>query len=443
LTPTELSKRPFRPYGAALVAWRDRGPEVLLSGPAGTGKSRGALEKLWACGERWPGSRILIARKTRKSLSETGLVTFEDKVIPANHAILKGAKRQHRQNYLHPNSTEFVIGGLDDMTKIMSGEYDLIFCQEAIEASEDDIEKLTTRLRNGVMPFQQLLLDTNPDGPQHWLKLRCDKGLTRLLESRHEDNPTLFDPETGRITAFGAQYLGVLDRLTGARHARLRLGRWVQSEGVVYDGWDRQIHVIDRFVIPQAWRRIRVIDFGYTNPFVCQWWAIDPDGRMYLYREIYHTSRLVRTQGAQILALSTGENIEADIADHDAEDRATLAELGIGTQAAYKAVTVGIQAVSARLAIAGDGKPRLFVLRDSLVEADESLIERKVPFCTEQEFDGYIWPKGADGKPLKEEPVKINDHGCDAARYACGYVDSLAGGWAHNPGLWEWMKDNA
>jgi predicted transcriptional regulator len=35
------------------------------------------------------------------------------------------------------------------------------------------------------------------------------------------------------------------------------------------------------------------VDFGYTNPFVMQWWAEDPDGRLYLYREIYRTRRLV------------------------------------------------------------------------------------------------------------------------------------------------------
>ena len=31
-----------------------------------------------------------------------------------------------------------------------------------------------------------------------------------------------------------------------------------------------------------------MVDFGYTNPFTCQWWAMDHDGRLYLYREIFH-----------------------------------------------------------------------------------------------------------------------------------------------------------
>jgi hypothetical protein len=69
-----------------------------------------------------------------------------------------------------------------------------------------------------------------------------------------------------------------------------------------------------------------VIDFGFNNPFVCQWWAVDPDGRMHLYRELYMTGRTVTRHKVDISIHSRGESYEATIADHDAEDRATLAE---------------------------------------------------------------------------------------------------------------------
>ena len=111
------------------------------------------------------------------------------------------------------------------------------------------------------------------------------------------------------------------------------------------------------------------IDFGYSNPFVCLWIAIDDDGRMYVYREIYHTRRTVKVHAAQINRLSEGERYEFTVADHDAEDRAALLENGIATIAANKAIRPGIEAVQERLKVAGDGKPRLFVLRDSLIGA--------------------------------------------------------------------------
>ena len=167
---------------------------------------------------------------------------------------------------------------------------------------------------------------------------------------------------------------------------RLREGMWVQSEGVVYDTWSDALHMID--AMPQGWhtwRKIRVIDFGYVNPFVCQWWAIDSDGRMYRYRELYMTKRTVTDHAAKINLLSQGETYEATICDHDAEDRATLRQCGISSINAIKDVSRGIQAVQARLNHGHDDKPRLFLLKGTLVERDSTLVEAKKPTSTEQE----------------------------------------------------------
>ena len=273
--------------------------------------------------------------------------------------------------------------------------------------------------------------DCNPGPPTHWI---LQRPTLRLLHSRHEDNPTLYD-EAGRRTPQGERTMAILDTLTGVRKDRLRDGRWAAVEGVVYEGWSRALHLIDPFPIPAEWRRIRSVDFGYTNPFVCQWWAMDGDGRMYRYREIYHTRRLVEDHAASILELTGSERIEATICDHDAEDRATLERHGVPTVPATKDVSPGIQAVQGRLALAGDGKPRLFLLRDALVDRDEALASAHKPTCTEQEIEVYSWPKGADGKPVKEQPVKVDDHGCDDARYAVAYVDGL--------GVRAWWRDLA
>jgi phage terminase large subunit len=376
---------------------------------------------------RWAGARCLIVRKTRESLTESALVTFEEKVLPAQSPICQGAQRRMRQAYHYPNGSEVVLGGLDKPSKVMSTEYDLIYVQEAIELHENDWESLTTRLRNGVVPFQQMIADTNPDSPRHWLYQRAMAGRTAMIESRHEDNPILWDRVNRRWTPVGIDYIAKLDGLTGPRRDRLRFGRWVQAEGVVYDGWDRQVHLIPRFAIPDSWRRIRSIDFGHTNPFVCLWIAIDDDGRMYVYREIYFTKRTVKVHAALINKLSEGERYEFTVADHDAEDRATLLENGIATVPANKAVLPGIEAVQERLKVAGDDRPRLFVLEDSLVERDQSLVEAKRPTCLIEEIDGYIWAKGQDGKPVKDEPVKENDHSVDSLRYATMAVDRRVG----------------
>ncbi|EYB67032.1 hypothetical protein DEIPH_ctg052orf0028 [Deinococcus phoenicis] len=420
--------RVYFPRGSALDVLRCKADEWMLDGPAGTGKSRVCLEKLNALAEKYPGCRLAIVRKFRAAITETALVTFEQHVKP--RCDTANQQRRVRQSYQYPNGSEIVVAGIDNPVKLMSAEFDAIYVQEATELSLNDWEFLSTRLRNGVVPYQQLFGDCNPGPPSHWLKKRMDAGLTLRILSRHEDNPRLFTSR-GELTPFGTSYLARLDKLTGPRRDRLRNGKWAAAEGMVYDAWRDDLHLIDPFTVPPEWRRFVVIDFGFTNPFVCQWWALDGDGRMYRYRELYRTRRTVRDHAAQIRALTGSEHIEAWVCDHDAEDRATLEqELGIRTIAADKAVSRGIQGVNDRLVPADDGRPRLFLFKGALVERDPLLVDEETglsdrPTCTEEEIDGYVWAKGANGETLKEHPVKENDHGQDGLRYAARYADGF------------------
>ena len=462
-SPQTGIKPRYIPYGSALAAWESTETEVLLSGAAGTGKSRAWLEKMHHCAETYEGMRGLIVRKTRTSLSETGLQTFEDYVLPPNHPARytgsrKPPERRNRQVYRYPNGSEIVVGGMDNSNRILSAEYDMIFIQEGIELSITDYEDLTTRIgRRGAMPYAQIGIDTNPGHPQHWLKKRCDAGVTRLVKCRHEDNPILYDHEAGQWTERGLRYLAILDNLTGIRKKRKRFGLWVQSEGAVYEEFDENIHVIDRFEVPDDWPRYMSIDFGYTNPFVAQWWTADPDGRLILYREIYMSRKTVRAHAETIKRLETGlslakwNRLDSDEkmsqwrnsieyrrclkrwADHDAEDRATLTEEGITTETAKKDLSRGIEAMQHRLAVAGDGKPRLMLMRDSLVELDTDLKNKELPASTFDEFPAYMWPEGKDGKPEKETPLDLYNHGMDAARYLVMGVDKPTG---FDPEIW-------
>lgn len=432
----------YTPYGAAAELFRATDKEVLISGPAGTGKTRANLEKLDDLLAQYAGARALIIRKTFAALKGSGLVTFDEKVRPQDRGVIfKGETAKRPPHYLYPNGSVAVVGGMDKAVKVMSAEYDLIIVIEAIEFTADEWEALTTRLRNGVLPFQQLLGDCNPDAETHWLKQRCNAGTTRLLESRHEDNPTLFDQRTGEITTAGREYLATLDALTGVRYLRLRKGKWAAAEGAVYeDSYDAAVNLVDRFDVPREWPRFWSVDFGFTNPFCWQAWAQDPDGRLIRYLEIYRTQRLVEDHARDILdaigyerdketgalrkAREDADTLpQAIICDHDAEDRATLERhLGLPTTAAYKAISAGIQAVASRWKVAGDDKPRLMLMRDSLVERDERLVEKKLPTCTEEEIDGYVWNTKANRKK-GEEPLDKNNHGCDAKRYLVAHID--------------------
>lgn len=441
--------RYYRPRGRLVEAWTCRDREVITDGPAGTGKSRMWLDRVYQLAMKYPGSRHLVCRKTRESLTESALVTFEQKVLPPFTPWAMNQQRKVRQAYILPNGSTIVVGGLDKPEKLFSTEYDTIYVQEATELTEDEWELFLRSLRNGKMPYQQIVGDCNPGAPLHWIKQRANRGQLRLVQSRHEDNPDLWDERAGTWTEKGRDYLvNVLDALTGVRYKRLRLGLWVAAENTVYTDWDPAVHLVDRFTIPPDWPRYRAIDFGFTNPFCCQWWAEDPDGRLYRYRELYGTQRLVRDWAHDIYELSDGERIQATVTDHDVEGRSNLErhmthpaahcpemkyrpddtryDAFSMTRAAIKDVEEGIEAVAIRLRPAADGKPRLFLMRDALVKRDLLLDDRKRPTCTEEEIESYSWDQAKSqkyGEVILEEPLKKDDHGVDAMRYMVMYFD--------------------
>lgn len=409
--------------GGHLALWESKHHEVILSGPYQTGKTFAALHKLHTLLCLHKGCNALMVRKTRNSILSSAVVTYTQKVLPfpPGHDLCPIEKYggERPEFFIYPNGSRLTVGGLDDADKYLSAEYDYIYVNQAEEIVLDAWEKLVGRAtgRAGNAPWTQVFGDCNPGPPNHWIKNRA---ALLLLETRHEDNPSLHDGADW--TELGRKSLAILDGLTGLRYKRGRLGLWVGAEGVVYE-FDPTIHLIPRFAIPASWQRVRVVDFGFSNPFVCLWIALDGDGRMYVYRQLYMTQRTVRVHAQQIKEFSAGEKFTATIADHDAEDRATLHENGIQTIAAQKAVTVGIEKVQERLKVQGDGKPRLFVLQDGLLEIDPALAEKYHPLCLEDEFAVYTYPEGKDGKPVKEEPVKMYDHSLDALRYAVMYFD--------------------
>lgn len=430
----------FSPRGAALAAFRSKAPELILSGPAGTGKSRACLEKLHQVALRNPEMRGLMMRATATSLTSSAIVTWERDVVPqalrdGSVTWFGGSAREPAQ-YRYSNGSLIAVGGMDKPDKIMSTEYDMIYVQEATELKIDGWEAANSRLRNGRMSFQQLLADCNPSTPTHFLKQRAEKGALTMLESRHEDNPRYYDA-LGRMTPEGEAYMARLDALTGVRYLRLRKGLWASAEGVIWEDFDPGLHIVDALPAGSGyWTRYWSVDFGFTNPMVIQCWAEDPDGRLWLYRELYHTGMLVEDAVKLMLDVVAPTSFDrfgqetrtwieprpsAIITDHDAEDRATFERvIQMGTTAARKTVSRGLQTVAQRLRLAADGRPRLFLVRNCGIKLDSSLEERRLPTSTAAEIPGYI------RQPGKEEPLKVNDHGCDATRYMVMFLDEQA-----------------
>jgi len=413
-------QRPFQPYNRILQAWYCKDAELCVHAAAGTGKTRGILEKLNYCAMRWAGMRGLLCRKTRASLSGTTLEIFENEVLPANSPIKSGANRYHRTHYAYPNGSEIVLGGLDNPDRIMSGQFDLIVIDEATECDQEDWEKLMTRLRNGVMPYQQIIGMCNPNAPTHWLRRRMDAGETTEIQSLYDDNPRWWDHKRNDWTDEGRDYIAKLDRLKGVRYEQLRLGLWVAAEGQIWPMFNASKHLITaeleitdtptkmvRALLhvkgekhPREIKRfIAGVDWGFRDPFVMHCYAIDYDSRMYLVDEIYRTRTNVNDRADWAAAWQHKYGIDSFWCDSAEPDMIELFNRRMNRGEGDPIARGALKDFKATTDVVGQmfADDALFILRDCCKERDPELEGARKATCLMDEIPGFVYQAGEGG----------------------------------------------
>lgn len=392
------------------AAWNDRSPILLASGSAGGGKSDFAARKIDQFCATYPGAFGLIIRKTRESIPDSAAEMVEQAMDPRVTTHVPS-----RSRFEYANGSRLVYAGMattKERQRIRSigrkGGVDFIWIEEAIELQRDDFEALKARMRGKAAPWRQIILTTNPDAPEHWINTDLIMGGGAAVHySGAKDNQHVDD-----------EYRATLAGLTGVNRERLALGRWVRAEGIVHSNWNPAVNLVDRFDLDPGWRRIGTIDVGWEHPTVAQWWAIDDDGRMILYREIYQTHLALEDLTDHIIRLQGAENVQWYI-DYAGGNRSPR----IGTAPANKDVMPGLQAVNARLRKAGDGRPRMMLFHDALEWTDPRLVEQRRPKRTAEEFASYVWARRASDGAITDQPLKVADDGMDCCRYAAMAAD--------------------
>ena len=414
--------------------------DVILSGPAGTGKSFGCMYYLHSIAEKYHNVRILIVRKSRNSLTETGLVTLENVIGFDDPMIMDGPGRGNRMTYNYHTGSVIVIGGLDNPSKVLSSEYDIIFIQQLEECLENDYETLKSRLRNFALPYQRIMGDCNPDLPSHWIKKREANCNSLVLETTHKDNPLLWDDEKQEWTEKGENYINTLKSLTGVRKDRLYYGLWVAAEGAIFEEFEHDKHMCPNFADEikdrfYSYEKVRVIDFGYVrdHAFCCQWWMKIPKdihiqagtrdiyGPIWvMYREFYCTGMTVPVLADYIYKASLNDgNIKMTICDHNPSDVAILNSHKITDTllARKEQITIHFRRIKDALA-----KGEILIMEDCRInpvtmqcEPDPELIRDdlpKLPTCTIEEIPILQWHKDKHDRIMKEIPMLGQaDHG--------------------------------
>jgi hypothetical protein len=195
------------------------------------------------------------------------------------------------------------------------------------------------------------------------------------------------------------------------------------------------------------------------------WIALSPEGRFYVYRQDYRLGLTSEDQAeARIKPIDRSESEllwhAAELAgdnergremraecrehnegglfvrtwtDHSADSRLTYLKHGVHSWPALKEVQAGIDTLNSLLDPGWPGGPRLFFVRNNLVERDDELAddEKNVPTCFEEEVGRIVWKtvKVGGGEEQRDVPVDKHNHAFDAVRYAC-HSFILRGGWA-------------
>ncbi len=385
-------------------AFRAQQSEFLLAGPAETGKTISGLSLIdwiaWHC----PGAQMTIVRKWQADMNGTVLQTFRDKIL-GPHSQVRVFGGNHPEWYDYPTGSRVWIGGIDHPGKALSSERDAVYVNQAEELAVEDWETLSTRTtgRAGVLQPGLLFGDCNPLGVQHWILARARAGALTLLPTYHKDNPVLFD-DAGQPTPQGQRTLKRLESLTGVRRKRLFEGLWTTPEGVVFDEFNRDVHVQTRKPSEfQYW--FLALDEGYVHPAVILLVGVDADLRLHVAREFYRRGVLNSAVAKRAVQWATQARTRLVVVDQAAAG--LIAEIqslddALEVVGSKGRVQDGIGLVQELLKVQGDGRPRLTI--------DPSCVN------TINDFESYVH------KPGSEAVVKANDDTCDALRYGVFYL---------------------
>lgn len=320
---------------------------------------------------------LTIFRKTMPALKATAM---RDVVgLMKKYGVYDERKHNKTENIYHDGNNLLEFVALDEEQKVRGRKRDYAWLNEANELEHEDFKQIILRTT------KQLYLDHNPVEDDHWIATdvmtRAD---CEYIHSDYRDN-TFLEPEIIKEIELMREgdpgYWNVFG--LGLRPAQ---GSKIYQHYQLIDDFPEDLDEI-----------IYGVDFGFNNPS-----AIIRVGRKenswywdeLLYKTHLTNSMLIeechalREAGFMTYSM-TGY---ADSAEPDRIQE--FCDAGFNLHPADKAVKPGIDFVK--------GRP-LFITKRSTNLLDNM---RKL-----------LWKTTKDGKVL-DEPVKLNDHGPDAGRYA-------------------------
>lgn len=215
-----------------------------------------------------------------------------------------------------------------------------------------------------------------------------------MVQARSDENP--YFPKT--------EYENRRKTMDPRRFRMMFGGSFERPEGLVYDCFADSENICERCTMPDGTRFVAGVDWGTTNPFVLIVRAITPQGFHYQTAEFYKTGLTPVDMVETALKMKAVWGIERFYADPSEPGLIEMFNQNrLPTSGANNDITKGIG------------------FHYELIKTRRYRIFEGTSPHTIDEYETYHYPEPQDLKPDQNpreiNPIKQNDHSCDANRY--------------------------
>ena len=353
-------------------------PVVVAVGGAGSSKSH-SIAQLFVHLLINSDDKVLgVARKTMPALRRTAMQLIID--LLEDQGLYSKVAHNQTNHTMRYGKNRLQFFSLDEPDKIKSFNANFMWLEEANEFTWKDYGIIDLRLnRPAAGGINRMYVSLNPVDENCWIKTKlCDDNPdVEVIHSTYRDNPFLDAPYRAKLEG--------LINLDPNYHRIYARGEWGKLENIIYPEWV----LVDGMPYDAEIERYG-LDFGYEHPTVLV--HIMVTGHNLYIDEAVYQNHITNSDLIGLMAPLPRWPIYADSAEPQRIEE--ISRAGFECYGAVKSVTVGIDQVNR--------------LKIHITKRSVGIIKEIRGYARRQDKDGHIM----------EDPIKFNDDGMDALRYA-------------------------